>query len=358
MAILYDEEDRNIIFKVINNLRNKDIILENQNEEPAYELDFTVAITDRCNLACKHCSYNAKLCHNTTEKITYEKLKKRLKKILELKPTSIIFTGGEPMIRSDFIEISRWLKTRFNGRMILMTNGTLIAKKNVGHIIELFSQIDISIDGVDENTCSQIRGTGVFSQVINTVELLQKNGFTKISLSMVDTHVTHKFIDQFYTLNRKLNTYPVLRSFSEVGRGEINKEQLHLRQQDYLEESQKSSETYDKNYRKRIKASGCGAGRGVFFVDYDGSVYGCASLRELGYKLGEVEHIEKVVDLNNNNIYIKMIEKIPEKCKRCDVNIFCIECLADFLKANENTYFEKICEERKKYFYDVIWKRG
>ena len=281
LAAIHDEEDREIIYKVINNLRKKSIVLDEHDKEPADERNFTVAITDRCNLACKHCSYNAKLYRSTAEKCTYEQLKKRLSKILLLNPTTIAFTGGEPMVRDDFIKLSQWLRTKFDGQLFLMTNGTLITEENVKSITEIFSQIDISIDGVDENTCSQIRGAGVFSKVVKSVELLQKNGFTKISLSMVDTHVTHRFVKEFFSLNKRLKTRPILRSFSEVGRGKINKEQFLLRQQDYSETSNVLSEEFRTNYQKNFKASGCGAGKGVFFVDYDGSVYGCATLREL-----------------------------------------------------------------------------
>lgn len=353
---LYDEEDRNIIFKVINNLKTIGVILENQENESVNKLDFTVAITDRCNLMCTHCSYNAKQYH-TTEKITYNQIQRRLEKILVLNPASIAFTGGEPMVREDFIEISKWLKTKFDGRMILMTNGTLITEENVKKITTVYSQIDISIDGVDENTCSQIRGAGVFAQVIKAVKLLQKEGFTKISLSMVDTHVNHRFIDQFYSLNKKLNTFPVLRVFSDVGRGRINKNQLYLRQQDYSENPKNLTEQFKESDKKKIKASGCGAGKEVFFIDYDGSIYGCAPLREFGYKLGEIEQIEKVINPNNNNIYNEMINKVPKKCKLCDVNIFCIECLADILKNGETKYFKSICAERKKYYEQLIWKK-
>lgn len=113
LAAMYDEEDRDIILKVINNLSNKGIIIEDDKTEIPAELNFTVAITNRCNLTCKHCSYSAKLCQNTIEKVTYEQLKDRLMKIIALKPTTITFTGGEPMVRSDFLGLSEWVRTKF-----------------------------------------------------------------------------------------------------------------------------------------------------------------------------------------------------------------------------------------------------
>lgn len=216
---LYDEEDRKIVKDIINHLKRLKIILETE-EDVREELNITMAITDRCNLLCKHCSYNAKYSENIAEKVSKNEMMARMKSILCYNPTSIILTGGEPMIRDDFIELIDWLKNQYKGKIFLMTNGTLINNANVKKIVNTFSQIDISIDGIDDETCEKIRGKGVYDKVVKAVQLLQHNNFHKISLSMVDTHITHKYIREFYKLNEKLNTHPIIRSFSAVGRGE------------------------------------------------------------------------------------------------------------------------------------------
>ena len=352
---LYDDEDRRIVSNVINNLRVLGILLENNDTDINRELNFTIAITDRCNLVCKHCSYSAKY-GTSLEKVSTKELICRLIKILRLNPTSLAFTGGEPMVRTDFDEILEWLECNYKGRTMLMTNGTLINEENVKRIAQNFSQIDISIDGINEETCAAIRGKGVFDRVINSVHLLQNNGFAKISLSMVDTHITHKYIEKFFELNKKMGTYPVLRSFSAVGRGEINKKMFELQESDYTREKSDLSEEFRTNYRNHFKSSGCGAGKGNFFVDYDGSIYGCATLREYGHKIGKIEDIEQVIRYEENMYYINMIDKLPDRCKKCDVNIFCIECLADFFDIDQEK-FDDFCNERKECIQDIVWGR-
>lgn len=355
LSKMYDEEDRKIVSNVINNLRVLGILLENNHAGMNRELNFTIAITDRCNLVCKHCSYSAKYGTNL-EKVSTKELIFRLKKILQLNPTSLAFTGGEPMVREDFDEILEWLGHNYKGHTMLMTNGTLINEENVKKIGQNFSQIDISIDGINEETCAAIRGRGVFDKVINSVHLLQERGFTKISLSMVDTHLTHKYIEQFFELNKKMGTHPVLRSFSAIGRGEINKNMFELQDDDYIEKKNKLSEEFRTNYKNNFKSSGCGAGKGNFFVDYDGSIYGCATLREYGYKIGEIEDIEQVIKYEENMHYRNMINRLPDKCKKCDVNIFCIECLADFFDIDQEK-FDDFCNERKECIQDIVWGR-
>ena len=50
-----------------------------------------------------------------------------------------------------------------------MTNGTLFNSQNITPIIEKVNNIDISLDGADEESCSVIRGKGVFDRVVNNI---------------------------------------------------------------------------------------------------------------------------------------------------------------------------------------------
>lgn len=83
LSKLYDDEDRKIVSNVINNLRDLGILLDNNHAGMNRELNFTIAITDRCNLVCKHCSYSAKY-GTTLEKVSTKELIFRLKKYYSL----------------------------------------------------------------------------------------------------------------------------------------------------------------------------------------------------------------------------------------------------------------------------------
>lgn len=85
-----------------------------------------------------------------------------MEKILTLKPLQIVFTGGEPLLKKGIIQLLEYTRERFNGTIGIMTNGTLFTKENISKIIPLVDSIDISIDGIDEDTCALIRGQGVF----------------------------------------------------------------------------------------------------------------------------------------------------------------------------------------------------
>jgi len=58
--------------------------------------------------------------------------------------------------------------------LTLSTNGTLINSDNVVSIGKYIDQVDISMDGFNEETVALVRGKGVFSKIMNSISLLQK----------------------------------------------------------------------------------------------------------------------------------------------------------------------------------------
>lgn len=97
----------------------------------------------------------------------------------------LVFSGGEPMVRSDFWEILDYTRKNYKGKIDIATNATLINEANVDRLIANVNRLDISIDGIDEDSCSEIRGKGVFNKVIRSINLLKERGFDEIYLSMV-----------------------------------------------------------------------------------------------------------------------------------------------------------------------------
>lgn len=120
----------------------------------------------------------------------------------------ITLSGGEPLLRGDFKELLKYLKNNYNGHIGISTNGTLITNSNAELLVKYADQIDISVDGVDEETCSIVRGKGVFEKVIKSIKILQDKGFSNISLSMVFSDKNEYLEPSFLELNKKLGTTP------------------------------------------------------------------------------------------------------------------------------------------------------
>jgi len=145
---LADDEDREYMKQLIKLLDSMNC-LYNDDEKIIENISF--AITHRCNLKCIHCMVNAAFGQSDKEHFDTKTICAFLDKIVAANPKNITLTGGEPLLRSDFLTILGYLRSIYNGKITLMTNGTLITPKNVKEIVSQIDSIDISLDGADED---------------------------------------------------------------------------------------------------------------------------------------------------------------------------------------------------------------
>ena len=82
----------------------------------------TLEVTQRCNARCKHC-YNGY--ERTTCEPSLDVIKKRIDNLKQLGIQYIEVTGGEPLIRKDILEITKYILS--NGlKYCIATNGSYV----------------------------------------------------------------------------------------------------------------------------------------------------------------------------------------------------------------------------------------
>lgn len=293
MTSFEDKEDREYFEGIVNFLKDRKFIVAQDTKEENSFGQVYIAVTNRCNLYCSHCCYDAAKLDNQVYDLPMEKMKEIFDKVTKMSPDSIVISGGEPLIRKDIMILLEYLRNNFQGNIILATNAILINETNVQRICNLVDGFDISIDGVDEETCSKIRGKGVFEKVIKSIKLIRNIDNKYISLSMVDVEKNDEIIQRFITLNSELNTKPVIRYFYALGRGvELEKK---VRKKDvgdaFSEKSKPLSEVSEY-----LLANHCGAGKRQILIDYDGKIYPCGMLIKHEFCMGNIFQISDVAE--------------------------------------------------------------
>lgn len=236
-AAAENEEDRGYLKKLFKKLLERELITSGSEDKKENQLEsIDLVLTHRCNLKCIHCCVDASEL-SESDLLSKEQIFSIIDKVTQINPRIIVITGGEPMVREDFMDIMSHLRNNFQGKISLMTNGTLINRVNVIKLSEYFDNFNISIDGYDEESCSLVRGKGVYNKVINSINLLKKVGVSgkNISLSMVKMATNLSGINKFHELNKELETQEVIREFDPIGRGGSNVKKLLY----------ESSESYD-----------------------------------------------------------------------------------------------------------------
>jgi radical SAM protein with 4Fe4S-binding SPASM domain len=112
--------------------------------------------TQRCNLCCIHCYANAENKIYPGELTTAE-AKDFFEDLAEFGAPVLLFSGGEPLMRSDLFELAS-LATSRGIRAVLSTNGTLITPQVAKRLKTAgFSYVGVSLDGT-QATNNKFRG--------------------------------------------------------------------------------------------------------------------------------------------------------------------------------------------------------
>jgi len=185
-------------------------------------LGFTLFVTTICNLRCQYC-FNLENLGKGTDDLTFEEIEKLSDHLPPM--NGVLYSGGEPLIRPDIVEISDLFirKNNFRGFVIptnaVDLNNTLskidsIANLNPAPEIVVCCGLDVFEENHD-----QLRGKGTYKKVIETIKALVQLKKTKKKISILINSVLGKssipqleeFIRFAKTLNPDLHSLEVVR---------------------------------------------------------------------------------------------------------------------------------------------------
>jgi cyclic pyranopterin phosphate synthase len=146
-----------------------------------------VSVTDRCNLRCTYCmpAHDFTLLHHT-HILRYEEIIRVIQAAIEVGIKKVRFTGGEPLVRNDFVTLLQAV-SRLPGLddMAITTNGVFL-KRWARPIFETgIHRINISLDTMNPSKFLRITGKDAFHQVWEGIEEAEAVGFSPIKLNVV-----------------------------------------------------------------------------------------------------------------------------------------------------------------------------
>jgi Fe-coproporphyrin III synthase len=126
-------------------------------------------VTRRCNLKCVHC-YSQSEDRNYSGELSLEEGKALIDDLAAFGAPVILFSGGEPLIRKDILDLIRYA-TEKGRRAVVSTNGTLITRIVAEKLREIgLSYVGISLDGLEE-VHDAFRGfPGTFSRAMQAIK--------------------------------------------------------------------------------------------------------------------------------------------------------------------------------------------
>lgn len=140
-----------------------------------------ISLTPKCNLSCIYCHREGE--QSPEEQIPAEEIAEILRVAAKFEIRSVKFTGGEPLLRQDLLEIVRSVPAGMESS--LTTNGTLLADLAYGLREAGLRRVNVSLDSLNPETYKKITGIDRLSDVFAGIDAALDAGLTPIKLNMV-----------------------------------------------------------------------------------------------------------------------------------------------------------------------------
>jgi radical SAM protein with 4Fe4S-binding SPASM domain len=311
---------------------------------------FELEITARCNHNCRHC-YIALPADDSAAKareLSSAEICGIADEAAAMGALWCFITGGEPLLRKDFIDI--YLSLKRKGLLItVFTNATLVAREHV----RLFQRypprdIEVTVYGITRETYERVtRRPGSFEAFHRGLNLLLQNGITVRLKTMALRSNVHELPGIASFCRKHTKDYfrydPSLHlryDGDSIRNAEIRSERLSPAEISALEWSDPDRAEFLRKACNRFMGPEpardgrlfcCGVGSGTFSLSCEGVLHLCPSLR----------HPDCVHDLRKGTLADGLRRLVPrvlgmrsnrplfiEKCRSCPLTGICQWCPA------------------------------
>lgn len=154
--------------------------------------------TRTCNLNCIHC-YSDSDAQTYQGELSTKQAEKFIDDLSDFNVPVLLFSGGEPLIRSDFFHLAEYAK-KAGIRSTISTNGTLITREMARDFKRIgISYVGISLDGIGSKN-DEFRGKkGAFDDALAGIRNCLEEG-QKVGLRFTINRHNYKEIPEIFKL--------------------------------------------------------------------------------------------------------------------------------------------------------------
>lgn len=291
-----------------------------------------IYITNACNLKCKHCfMLSGKKLEN---ELTLEDWMKVLISFKENGGEFVTFSGGEPLMFKNFPQIISHAHD-LGLKSTVLSNGLLWSDKLIHELAPFIDEIQFSLDGVDEETNSVVRGSGHFEKVVDTIVKFANVG---VKTSVATTFTYDNLNENTQTRYKKLVDLIKEKTSGKDVFFKLSKKLLPGRDVHFTaEENEKYSaiikdiekhvdenadyENFLAGHTANLVAINCGLG-GIS-VSSDGNVYFCNRINEMESFGNVTEKPMSFFMEKGKEIHLATSVDNVIPCKDCELRYIC-----------------------------------
>ncbi len=318
----------------------------------------SIEITSRCNLFCAHCYINLPAGSDSEKEkeLSYDEICHILDAIAEEGCLWLLITGGEPLLRKDFLDIYKYAKEK--GFLItLFTNGTLITEEIADYLWDWppFS-VEVTVYGRTKETYERVtKVSGSFEKCMRGINLLLERKIPLklkaviMSLNFSEINDMKKWAEEDLGLPFRFDPLINLRldgldnpSHVRISSGDVVA--LDIYDEKRMKAWMEFCEKFVGPRTKKEKVFLCGAGINSFHIDSYGYLTPCVLVRS------------KKISLRNGSFKDAYYRWLPEiinqksvkntKCSTCEIMAVCGQCpgWSELEHGDMETPVEYLCE--------------
>ncbi|MDD2907127.1 MAG: radical SAM protein [Candidatus Gracilibacteria bacterium] len=182
--------------------------------------NMSIYITQRCPKACKHCVSRSAPNAPHDYELNKEQWFKVLKDIRNSGVTTIVISGGEPMIKENIFDIIEEAD-RLKLSLILLSDYDEMTENIANRIknIKNLEDFQVSLDGATEKTHDWMRGEGSFEKSKKRMKLLANAGIKYTVSSVIHKNNLFELESMVKLVNELGATFHYISPLSPYGRG-------------------------------------------------------------------------------------------------------------------------------------------
>lgn len=298
-----------------------------------------ISITNRCSLKCRMCD----IPDNKTKELTTSQWKNIIQEASLTGARTIVFSGGEPLLREDIFELISFVKNS-GMNACLTSNGVLLDEKAACELYQAgVDVVNISLEGPEE-IHDYLRGEGTYKKAVSALDNLRKYKVESTIAAMVSRY-NYRHLAYIMESAKKYGAGTVrFQPFSSIFIGDKSKEKDFFIDKKYIKEARealgKAIKLGDKynistnpvgylkmipyylSGRKAAPRNKCAALWDSCPINAGGDVFPCWVITEEDKRIGNAGR-EGFSGLWNSERHIRIKERIfKEGCRGCMMSCY------------------------------------
>lgn len=302
---------------------------------------FSIEMTTRCQLRCKHCFNNS---GTSKRQLNFDDMYNACKQLVSIGVPDYFLTGGEATLFPGVETIIDYLSE--NARSVILATNGLYIKKKLLSVLEKKRNVavQISLDGL-QNNHDYLRGKGSFDHALKTIQLVTEKkipviiAYTLNSNNLLDVEPAILWAKENGCVEFRIGvTLPIGRALGNLDLVPKNYPEVHEKIVNEMYKKYNSDffkvgldiceESIDEQEESISHSNKCGAGYMFAHLESSGNVVPCPSLSE--YSLGNIleRKISEVFQIKNIEKCFGLITPTRLTCKDCESYSKCKHCIS------------------------------